>query len=101
MLAEVKARAEADLRMYQQESTELYNRNLTALKSQLDEDIRKIDQLTADNMALNTRINDVTVTSRGLEGEVILTLNADCINLIYLMLCLYGFLEYLHHCYPY
>ena len=70
MLSEVKARAEADLRMYQQESTELYNRNLTAMKSQLDEDIRKIDDLSAENVALNTQINDINVTCRGLEGEV-------------------------------
>ena len=70
MLTEVKARAEADLKLYQQESTELYNRNLTAMKCQLDDDIKKIEQLTNENLALNDRVGHTTAQYCALEGKV-------------------------------
>ena len=74
MLQQVRQAAEAELHRYQHESRELYNRNLTELKVQLDTSEKTIQQLKDENIVLSTKLGEVTGKVTSLEGQVRLIL---------------------------
>ncbi|XP_076470987.1 uncharacterized protein LOC143300933 isoform X2 [Babylonia areolata] len=70
MLKQVRDAAEAELKKYQVESDEQYNKNLTALKSQLDNYVKLIEKLEAEKAQLGDSVGELQARIRTLEGQV-------------------------------
>ena len=70
MLARVRESAEAQLRMYREESEQIFSSSLTALKAQIDTDTKKIEELTNRNVRMVGEIGELMATVRKMEGQV-------------------------------
>ena len=70
MLTRVQEAAESELRRYQAESEQMFNRSITALKIQMDEDRRKLQDLTTKNVGLTGDIGQLLQKVRTLESDV-------------------------------
>ena len=79
MLTRVQEAAESELRRYQAESEQMFNRSITALKIQMDEDRRKLQDLTTKNVGLTGDIGQLLQTVRTLESDV----NTDPISCLH------------------
>ncbi|KAL8614233.1 hypothetical protein ACOMHN_026450 [Nucella lapillus] len=72
LLKQVRDTAEAELRKYQMESEEQYNKNLTALKVQLDNDAKKgMENLEMEKTQFRGTIGELQARIRNLEGQVV------------------------------
>ena len=69
MLTRVHEAAESELRRYQAESEQMFNRSITALKIQMDEDRRKLEDLTTKNVGLTGDIGELLQKIRALESD--------------------------------
>ena len=70
MLTRVHEAAESELRRYQAESEQMFSRSITALKIQMDEDRRKLEDLTTKNVGLTGDISELLQKIRSLESDV-------------------------------
>ncbi|KAL8614242.1 hypothetical protein ACOMHN_026459 [Nucella lapillus] len=70
LLKQVRDSAEAELRKFQLETEEHYNRNLTALKAQLDSEAKTVEELTTERTQLRGSVGELLAKIRSLEGQV-------------------------------
>ncbi|XP_070199306.1 uncharacterized protein [Littorina saxatilis] len=70
LLKQVRDSADTELRKFQYESDDQYNRNLTALKAQMDNDAKTIEQLETERTQLRGSVGELQARIRSLEGQV-------------------------------
>ncbi|KAK7481494.1 hypothetical protein BaRGS_00027256 [Batillaria attramentaria] len=70
MLKQVRETAEAELRKFQLESEEQYNRNLSVLKAQIDSDAKALERIETERTQLRGSIGELQAKIRSLEGQV-------------------------------
>ncbi|CAH1786270.1 unnamed protein product [Owenia fusiformis] len=70
VIQRVRDTAEAEIRRYQTESEEVFNRNMTQVQHQMLEDNRKIENLTTDNARHMGEIDTLQAQIRGLQREI-------------------------------
>ncbi|KAL4224796.1 Intermediate filament tail domain-containing protein [Mactra antiquata] len=70
ILKQVREQAQFEFKRYQMESEENYNRNLSALKCQMDNDASTIERLSSDKSKLQGQIGELNAKIRNLEGQI-------------------------------
>ncbi|KAJ8299332.1 hypothetical protein KUTeg_023392 [Tegillarca granosa] len=70
LLKQVREAAEEELRKYQAESEEQYNRNIAALKAQMDNDAQRLERINAEKTQLVGSIGELKAKITSLEGQI-------------------------------
>ncbi|XP_052240589.1 uncharacterized protein LOC127851093 isoform X4 [Dreissena polymorpha] len=70
VLKQVREQAEIEFKRYQLESEEKYNRNIGALKCQMDNDAHTIERLSQDKSKLQGQMGELQARIRNLEGQI-------------------------------
>ncbi|KAL3841700.1 hypothetical protein ACJMK2_019808 [Sinanodonta woodiana] len=70
ILKQVREASDQELKRFRIESEEQYNRNISALKAQMDNDAATIERLTMDKSQLQGSVGELHAKIRSLEGQL-------------------------------